>query len=100
LHYFKELLSLSKLRKAHVEAADESSQIRTNKIKSESTVTTETFINEQMFIETEFLPTKPRRMRLFQVNMVLMRSVECGMLYLFPSLTALKRFCNRHKRHH
>lgn len=65
--FSKELLSFRKLKKAHVEAADNTAQIRINKIKSESSVTTKTFINEQMFVETEFLP---RRLKSFQVNML------------------------------
>lgn len=40
------------------------------KIKSESSVTTKTFINELTFVETEFLPTKPRRQRSIRVSQV------------------------------
>lgn len=39
--------------------------------ESDSTVTTKTFINEQMFIETEFLPTKQTRQRSIQMSQVI-----------------------------
>lgn len=64
-------MSFRKLRKAYVEAADDTTQIKINKIKSESSVTTKTFINDQIFVETEFLP---HRKRLFQVNMLACKS--------------------------
>lgn len=64
--HFKDILSYRKSRKDFVESG-ESTEIN---IKSKSSVTTKTFINELTFVETEFLPTKPRRQRSIRVSQV------------------------------
>lgn len=64
--HFKDILSCRKSQKDFVESG-ESTEI---KIKSKSSVTTKTFINELTFVETEFLPTKPRRQRSIRVSQV------------------------------
>lgn len=84
----KELLSFRKLRKAHVEAAEveDTPQIKINKIKSDSCITTKTYTSEHIFVETEFLPLRKRS---FQVNMDCLwsaRNAECAEIFIFFSL--------------
>lgn len=61
----KELLSFRKLRKEssnsetkHQQQQKRLPEIKVDLIKSESAVTTRTFVNDQVFVETEFLPAQ------------------------------------------
>ena len=69
-YFLKEILCFRKSRNTHEDLGEESSKIKFNRAKSETTVTTKTFINEQIFIETEFLPTRPHRQRSIHVSQV------------------------------
>lgn len=75
--HFKEILKFRKLRKTHLTEPAKPSQVNINQIKSETSITTKTLINEHLFVETEFLPTKPPRQRSIreaQVNMLLFKA--------------------------
>lgn len=64
-----------------------SSRIKVNQTRTETTVTTKTFTNEQMFIETEFLP---RSIREPQVNIYCELAFHAETFYyLFMALKSL-----------
>lgn len=80
-------MSFRKPKKAHADDDPKLDlpQITVSQVKSDETVTTRTLIDEHMFVETEFLPIRPRRQRSIsaQVNIWLRYLVwreECGML--------------------
>lgn len=62
--HMKEILSFRKLRKESSNSSGEVKQrrrlpdIKVDLIKSASSVTTRTFVNDQVFVETEFLPAQ------------------------------------------
>lgn len=92
--HFKEIMSCRKSSEAFSRAFVEcgkASQIEINQTRSETTVTTKTFINEQTFIETEFLP--PCRQRLvpqFQVN-IKARFTRWNVLLFFYGFKSFSR---------
>lgn len=62
--HFKELMSFRKPKKAHDDDPKlDLPQITVSQVKSDETITTRTLIDEHMFVETEFLPIRPRRQR-------------------------------------
>ena len=92
--HFKEILSLHKTQKARRNQT-ESQDIKISQTKSDSSITTKTFVNEQMFIETEFIPTKPHRkrsLRQSQVNMLLKRLTQNAECFFFHECSLAVRF--------